>query len=144
MSDIGVSVRPMTMQDYGAVVDLWRSSGISVTLSDAPAETARMLSHNPATCLVAEADGKVIGVVLGGFDGRRGFVHHLAVAPDRRKTGLGRLLMEQIETKFAQMGVVKITFLVEVRNKGVLEFYKKLGYTVREDLIAVSKTMRTS
>ncbi|MFA4986015.1 MAG: GNAT family N-acetyltransferase [Candidatus Brocadiia bacterium] len=134
--------RPFTPQDYDEVTALWSTAGIKLTLSDSRPEIEKMLARNPGTCFVALSDGSIIGAVMGSWDGRRGFVHHLAIRPEVQGTGAGKAMMKELERRFESMGVVKITFLVESDNEKVLGFYEKLGYSVRGDLIAVSKTLR--
>ncbi|MDZ7816609.1 MAG: GNAT family N-acetyltransferase [Planctomycetota bacterium] len=138
-----VKFRKFTISDYPAVRSLWKRAGIKLTLSDERSEIARMLKRNPFTCFLAELDGELVGAVMGSWDGRRGFVHHLAVEPEYHLRGIGRAMMEQLEKRFAEMEVVKITFLVENDNIGVVDFYRRLGYVLRDDLTALSKTLRT-
>jgi len=80
--------------------------------------------------------------ILGGFDGRRGLVHHLAVLPEYQGKGIGKVLMYKLEETFKKMGVVKINFWVENRNLKVTDFYRKLGYELRDDIVTMSKTFR--
>jgi len=135
-------IREFLPSDYDAVRALWERCDLTLSLSDEREEVERMLRRNPGTCLVAEEDGAVIGAVMGGWDGRRGFVHHLAVEPGRRRRGVGRALMAELERRFRDMGVVKITFFIERRNRGVTEFYRRLGYEMRDDIRPMSKTLR--
>ncbi|GAB4158429.1 MAG: GNAT family N-acetyltransferase [Planctomycetota bacterium] len=139
---MNVSFKEFTIHHYDEVRQLWSRAGIKLTLSDEKNEIARMLQRNPDTCFIAEANGKVVAAVMGSWDGRRGFVHHLAVEPSFQRRGLGRAMMAELERRFRIMDVVKITFLVENDNLAVLDFYRKLGYSVRDDLTAVSKTLR--
>lgn len=117
-------------QDYAAVLDLWHNSGpgVQVCRSDDIAEIEKKLTHDPDLFLVAEADGQIIGTVLGGFDGRRGLIYHLAVAAEYRETGLGGALMAEIETRLRQKGCLKAYLLVTNSNEEVLPFYEKRGW----------------
>src|SRR5919108_1309947 len=85
--------------DYEAAFALWQSieRGVHTGRSDTPAEIEKKLARDPDLFLVAEADGAIIGSVIGGYDGRRGLVYHLAVAPDFRGIGIGSRLMEEVE-----------------------------------------------
>jgi ribosomal protein S18 acetylase RimI-like enzyme len=140
---VETTFRPFTIYDLEDVRQLWKRAGIKLTLSDTRPEIARMLARNPNTCFVAVKGQTIVAAAMGSWDGRRGFVHHLAVEPEFQRSGLGRAVMAELERRFRGMGVVKITFLVENDNLAVLEFYRKLGYEVRSDLTAVSKTLRT-
>ena len=135
--------RPLTIEDYDEVSVLWKRAGIKLTLSDTKPEIEKLLIRNPQTCFVALKGIKIISAVCGSWDGRRGFVHHLAVLPEYQGKGIGREMMAEVERRFNAAGIVKMTFLVEQDNLEVVAFYRKLGYEVREDLIALSKTLRT-
>ena len=139
-----LAFRSFEIDDYDAVTALWRSAGIKLTLSDEKPEIEQMLLRNPDLCFVTKVRERIVGVVMGAFDGRRGFVHHLAVSPEHQRHGVGKAIMTELERRFRKMNVVKITFLIETDNLQVLDFYLKLGYTKRDDLIAVSKTLRES
>ena len=85
----------MTIQDYSEAYDLWKTSeGIGLSDADTQQAIQRYLNHNPGMSFVARVDGKLVGAVLSGTDGRRGYLHHLAVAKPFRKSGVGRQLVE--------------------------------------------------
>ena len=136
-------IRPLLAGDLPAVLSLWTRAGIELGLSDRLEELRRVLDRNPETCLGAwDAAGTLIAAALGTFDGRRGNLWHLAVAPERRGEGIGRALMEAIEDVWRREGVVKITFTVVETNRKVLGFYEALGYQGRQDIFCVSKVLR--
>jgi len=116
--------------DYDAVVALWQTSGpgVKVGRSDTRAELAKKLERDPDLFLVAESAGKIVGAVIGGFDGRRGLVYHLAVAPEQRGRGLGAALMNELETRLKARGCVRCYLLVAPDNFDVIEFYRRLGW----------------
>ena len=121
---------------------LWEKVGLpTYSLSDTIPELERFLRRNPETSLGGWLDGKMAATVLGGFDGRRGLVHHLAVAPDLQRRGIGRRMMEELEARFKAMDVVKFNFWVEADNQAALAFYRRLSYEVR-DLVTISRTLR--
>lgn len=134
-------IREMQIQDYEVVYALWKLAHLHLKRSDERAEIERMLRWNPTTCLVGEAEGTIVAAVMGGFDGRRGMVHHLAVHPDYRGRGLGRRMMEELEQRFEKMGVMKVNLFVVNHNTQVLGFYARLGYQERHELITLSKTL---
>ena len=138
------TIREMTIEDYNSVLRVWKEAGIDIGLSDTMPEIKRMIDHNPGLCLVLEDKeaGEIIGAVLGGFDGRRGWVHHLAVLPKHQRKGLGKKIMDELEKRFKAMNVVKIKLEVVQGNQGVVDFYEKLGWDLRDELITMSKTLR--
>jgi ribosomal protein S18 acetylase RimI-like enzyme len=124
-----VNIRTFEFEgDYAAVRELWENAGPGIQLShsDEPQEILKKLERDPDLFLVAEQDGRLVGTVLGGFDGRRGMVYHLAVASDRRQHGLGRALMDELELRLRAKGCVKYYLLVTHDNLDALEFYEKL------------------
>ena len=123
---------------YEEVIQLWRKAGIGVSSSDSREEFQRMLWRNPDLCLIGKIEEKIITVVMGGFDGRRGYVHHLAVDPDHQRKGYGKMMMNKLNQEFLRMGVHKVHLFIENSNEGVLNFYNKIGWEVRHDLIMMS------
>jgi ribosomal protein S18 acetylase RimI-like enzyme len=117
-------------RDYDAVLALWRSAGpgVGVGKSDTREEIAKKLARDPDLFLVAERDGRIVGSVIGGFDGRRGLVYHLAVAPDQQRQGLGKALMAEIEARLKAKGCRKSYLLVKHGNDEALRFYETLGW----------------
>ncbi len=117
-------------QDYPAVIDLWNRSGpgVQVRKSDQAEEIKKKLERDPDLFLVAEHEGQVIGTVMGGFDGRRGMIYHLAVESAFRAHGIGGKLMQEVESRLAQKGCIKAYLLVTLENEEVIPFYEKRGW----------------
>lgn len=117
-------------QDYAPVIELWNHAGpgIHVRRSDAPEEIQKKLQRDPDLFLVAEADGRIIGSVMGGFDGRRGMVYHLAVEQSYRKQGLGKALMDELENRLRAKGCIKCYLLVAKDNANAIRFYEVSGW----------------
>jgi len=117
-------------RDYDAVLALWKSigPGVNISPSDTREEIAKKLQRDPDLFLVAEENGKIIGTVLGGYDGRRGLVYHLAVAESYRGNGLGTALMTELESRFKAKGCYKYYLLVTPDNLGVMDFYRRMGW----------------
>ena len=136
-----MKIRVFHKNDYDAVCLLWRKCNIELGTSDSREEINKFIDMNPQTCLVGEIDGKIISCVLGGYDGRRGLVHHLAVDPTYQKKGYGKELLIVLENRFKEMGVVKISFWVKTDNLEVIDFYNKQEYKLRDDLITMSKVL---
>jgi len=110
--------------------------------SDTREEILRMYQMNPDLFLVGEVDNQIVAVVMGGFDGRRGIVHHLSVDPNYRNQGYGREIILELERRFNLHGVVKINFWVQTNNLEAVGFYEKIGYCLRPDLVTMSKVLR--
>jgi ribosomal protein S18 acetylase RimI-like enzyme len=117
-------------RDYQAVVQLWHAAGPGVRVgpSDSPESIQHKLERDPDLFLVAEEDSRLIGTVLGGYDGRRGMVYHLAVFPDCRGQGIGTALMEALEARLKARGCYKVLLLVRPDNLDVIDFYRRLGW----------------
>ncbi len=133
-------IRTFEMRDYEDVAALWLAAGISLHLSDDAASVQRKLERDPELFIVGELDGCIVGAVLGCYDGRRGWVNHLAVAPGRQREGVGSMLMAELEARFRAVGCVKVNLLIEPDNAGVQRFYDGIGYA-RDELIFMEKTL---
>ncbi|KKM85153.1 hypothetical protein LCGC14_1291890 [marine sediment metagenome] len=133
-----MKIENYSMKLYDKVIELWRKAGISVGSSDSKEELEKMLKRNPNLFLIGRKNQKIIAVVMGGFDGRRGYVHHLAIDPDFQKKGYGRMMMDKIHNIFLQMGVHKVHLFIEINNKEVVNFYESMGWEKRDDLIIMS------
>ncbi len=137
-----MEIREMSIKDYEKVYELWDNADIILKTSDQRDEINRMIKRNPYTCLVGENDNEIVAAVMGGFDGRRGYVHHLAVKPDLQKQGLGREMIEELMNRFEELKVIKVHLFVENKNEKVKKFYEKIGFDERTDLTDYSKTIR--
>jgi len=128
-------------EDYTAARVLWENAGpgIHVRRSDEPAEIQKKLERDPDLFLVAEADGKVIGTVIGGFDGRRGLIYHLAVEADYRKQGIGGLLMEEVERRLKAKGCIRCYLMVADDNRNAMGFYENLGWERMDTVYTYAK-----
>ncbi len=126
--------------DYEAVYRLWSNAGPGIQLrkSDEPEEIEKKLKRDPDLFLVAEAEGRIIGAVLGGFDGRRGIMYHLAVAPEYRGRGVGDALMRALEARWRAKGCLRYYLLVTPDNEEAICFYEKRGCE-RMDLYVYGK-----
>ncbi len=130
-------VRSMTIDDYIAVYQLWlRTPGMGLNTTDDSREgIATYLARNPSTCFVAEDEGEIIGVILSGHDGRRGYIHHTAVAVERRKNGIGSTLVNQAMLALEREGIHKVALVVFSRNETGNDFWEKRGFARRYDLV---------
>ncbi|MFX1600739.1 MAG: GNAT family N-acetyltransferase [Promethearchaeota archaeon] len=133
-----MKIEKFSMKFYKEVIEIWRKAGISVGSTDTEEELERMVKRNPQLFLIGKVDEKIISVVMGGFDGRRGYVHHLAVDPDFQKKGYGKALIDELIDRFRKLGIHKVHLFIEKYNKKVVQFYKNLGWDIRDDLIMMS------
>ena len=136
-------IRVMTIDDYEKVYALWMSCknmGFN-NLDDSREGIAKYLKRNPATCFVAECGDSIVGVILSGHDGRRGFIHHLAVAENCRRQGIATELLECAVSSLAAEGINKVALLVFNRNEAGNAFWEKNGFTSREDLVYRNKAL---
>ena len=133
-------IRTMTPADYDAVLALWKSLvGMGLSSADEPDAIAAFLKQNPTTVLVAERAGKIVGTVLGGWDGRRGYVYHLAVADESQGEGIGTALMDEVEQRFRLLGAQRIHLMIYEDNPASA-FYEKRGWFSRGgELLLMSK-----
>ncbi|MCI7737317.1 MAG: GNAT family N-acetyltransferase [Clostridiales bacterium] len=129
-------IRRMTIGDYEQIYALWlRSSGMGLNnLDDSREGIAGFLRRNPTTCLVAQEGERVVGVILAGNDGRRGYLYHTAVAPDCRHRGIGSALVQAVLDALAAEGIRKVALVVFSRNQAGNAFWEAQGFTVRDDL----------
>ena len=126
----------MTCHDYDAVYALWlscRGMGLN-DVDDSREGIEKYLRRNPATCFVAEDKNRILGVILSGHDGRRGFIHHTAVHPECRGMGIGKQLVEHALAALKKEGISKVALVVFRRNEGGNAFWEKQGFTAREDV----------
>lgn len=126
----------MQPSDHSEVYALWLScQGMGLnTVDDSPEGIQRFLRRNPDTCFVAVEDGRIVGVIMAGHDGRRGFIYHTAVAPDQRHRGIGTALVQAALQALGREGIAKVALVVFSRNTAGNAFWEKQGFTRRDDL----------
>jgi ribosomal protein S18 acetylase RimI-like enzyme len=124
--------------DYAPTLKLWENIevGVRVGRSDTPEEIQKKLKHDPDLFLVAELNEEIIGTVIGGYDGRRGIIYHLAVKKNVREQGIGAMLMNEVEKRLQAKGCVKCYLLVVADNENAIQFYENHGWReMKEDRI---------
>lgn len=140
----GVQLRTFNFEkDWQDVRALWArcGPGVQFSRSDEPAEIQRKLTRDPDLFVVAAQEGRLVGAVMGGYDGRRGLIYHLAVAPEARRLGLGRALMAEVEDRLRGKGCLKSYLLVTKENAEVVDFYRHIGWDVM-DMHLMGKVLR--
>ena len=135
------AVRRMTASDYEAVLALWRGTpGIGLDDdSDSRRGLERYLKRNPGLSCVALAQGNIVGAVLSGHDGRRAYLHHLAVAPAYRNLGIGKALASRCLLALGRCGIPKCNIFLFRSNSSGKAFWKHNGWNSREDLSVLQK-----
>lgn len=133
-----MNIRAMTIADYDAVYALWLScKGMGLNnLDDSREGIERFLKRNPETCFVAENDiGQIIGAIMVGTDGRRGYIYHTAVSPDCRRKGIAKRLVDTALEALKKLGINKAALVVFERNLDSNAFWESVGFTVRNDIV---------
>lgn len=139
------TLRPMTATDIPDALDLWNGmKGISLFPSDSINGIARYLERNPNLSVVAHLDGQLVGACMAGHDGRRGYLHHVAVVPGCRLRGIGRAMVDWCLEALANEGLGRCHILVDADNLDGIEFWKRLGWGTRPHLHLMSFTMDES
>lgn len=129
-------VRTMTIGDYKGVHELWMSiKGFAIrSIDDSEEGVGRFLARNPATSVVAEEDGKIVGAILCGHDGRRGCMYHVCVHEDYRMRGIGKAMAIFAMEALKKEKISKISLIAFTENDIGNAFWRRIGWTKREDL----------
>ncbi|ESK36254.1 hypothetical protein P256_02561 [Acinetobacter nectaris CIP 110549] len=139
-----IQTRLMELQDYDDVYKLWMScEGMGLNnLDDSREGISRFLQRNPDTCFVAtNSDTKLIGVIMAGSDGRRGYIYHTSVHPNSQKMGIGKILVNEALKSLQQNGINKVALVVFEKNESGNQFWEKLGFPIRYDLVYRNKAI---
>ncbi len=130
-------IRKLTIEDYDKMYALWLScKGMGLNDTDDSREgIRRFLDRNPDTCFGAFEADMLIGVILAGNDGRRGFIYHTAVSPEYRGNGVGTALVNVALEALGRLGITKTALVVFGKNEVGNTFWEKQGFTVRNDLV---------
>jgi putative acetyltransferase len=130
----------MVAHDFEGVLRLWRKSeGVGLNESDTRPALAQYLKRNPGMSFVARNGKKIVGAVLCGHDGRRGYLHHLAVARQHRRNGLGQKLVAACLAGLKRLGILKCNIFLYADNTAGERFWKKTGWVKRTDLRLMQK-----
>lgn len=135
-----INFRTMQITDYQDCYALWQSlPGIGLSGADEKEQIEAFLERNPELSLLAVADGKLVGTILCGQDGRRGYLHHLAVHKNFQRRGIGRELVSRCQENLHRLGIQKIHIFVKQSNCDAKMFWQKLHFEAREDICMMSK-----
>jgi len=136
-----LTIRSYRPTDYDQVIAIWREAWGDGRPGDAPAALAYHQVHGAGPFLVAELEGRVVGTVLGSWDGRWAWVTRLAVHPGCRRRGLAKLLMARIEQCLAELGASFTALLVGTENSAAMGLYRALGYQRHDHVAYLSKAL---
>jgi ribosomal protein S18 acetylase RimI-like enzyme len=137
-----MQIRLMQPEDYTNAIQLWQGlPGLGLSSADRQEAIQTFLKRNPKTCFVAMQADEVIGTILGGSDGRRGYLYHLAVHSDHQKQGLGKELVQTCLDALQQQGIEKCHIFVIADNQEGLNFWQRIGWELRSDILVLSKNI---
>lgn len=140
---MNLHIRKMNINDYHSVYELWiHTTGMGLNnLDDSEEGIHKFLKRNPDSCFVAEKAGEIVGVILSGHDGRRGFIYHTVVAKAERKQGIGTYLVEQAMSALKNEGIHKVALVAFAANESGNAFWEQQGFSARNDLIYRNKSI---
>ena len=139
----GFMIRECRLEDAGAVLELWRQAGAIPSRTDTEDDLHQAIDHSLAQVLLAEVEGKVVGSIIGTFDGWRGNFYRLAVLPVYRRRGIARALVAEVEKRLAQQGVKRITALVGKDHPEAACFWAAVGYPLDQRLVRHVRSLPT-
>jgi ribosomal protein S18 acetylase RimI-like enzyme len=124
-----------------AVVDLWKRCNLTVPQNDPVEDIQKKLDFQPELFFVALLDGKLIGSIMAGYEGHRGWLNYLAVLPEYQKRGCGRKLVEKAVEELKKLGCLKVNLQVRRSNVSAVEFYRHLGFK-DDDVVSLGKRLK--
>jgi ribosomal protein S18 acetylase RimI-like enzyme len=137
---MGYTIREMTIDDYDDVFSLWTSSeGVGLSDADSRERITEFLDQNIGLSFVAISDNRIIGTVLCGHDGRRGYINHLVVDKSFRRKGIGKALAERSIQALHDAGFTRCHIFIFKTNQSAIDFWKKINWFERVDLVMMSK-----
>jgi ribosomal protein S18 acetylase RimI-like enzyme len=122
-----IIIRPVRTDECGKILELWRNAGSTPSITDTVDDLKKEMQSDGGLLLVAEYKGRIVGTVMGGWDGWRGNIYRLAVLPEYRLRGIGRRLVGEVEYKLAAKGARKISILVEKSEDTAVAFWKAMS-----------------
>ncbi len=134
-----VKTRLMTINDWDGVAEVWKNHEGTNPVDDSVEGFTRYLKRNPTTSFVAEDNGRIVGTILAGHDGRRGIFHHVSIIPEYRKQGIGKRLVESAMEALKKEGITKVLLVVFEHNENGNAFWEHMGFTERTDLVYRNK-----
>jgi len=135
-----MEIRPFQIEDEAAVISLWQRCDLVRPWNDPRKDIRRKLGVRPDLFLVGLLDGQIVACVIAGYEGHRGWLNYLAVAPEHQRHGLAQTIVEEAERLLRAEGCPKINLQIRTSNHGVIDFYKRLGYSI-DDVVSMGKRL---
>ena len=138
-----IKIKVMTIEDYDGAYDLWNNtSGMCLNVTDDSREgIAKYLRRNPTSCFVADYNGRIVGVIMSGHDGREGYIHHTAVLPEYRNQGIAKKLVDNAMSALEKEGINQVALIVCAKNDIGNNFWENMGFPARDDLVYRNKNI---
>ena len=138
-----INIRVMTIEDYDGIYDLWiNTPGMGLNSTDDSREgIEKYIKRNPTSCFVAEDNDKIVGVIIAGHDGRRGYIYHTAVLPAYRKQGMAKQLVDRAMSALDAEGINKVALVAFKKNELGNGFWENIGFINRDDLVYRNKNI---
>lgn len=136
-----LSIRACRLEDIERVLELWRQAGATPSVTDTANDLRRAIAESPDHVLVAEVGDRVVGSIIGAFDGWRGNMYRLTVHPDYRRQGIARALVAEVEKRLTRQGAKRITALVEKDYPLAMTFWEAVGYRMDERIVRRVRTL---
>jgi len=138
-----INIRVMSIADYDGVYNLWiNTPGMGLNSTDDSREgIEKYIKRNPTSSFVAEENGKIVGVIMAGHDGRRGYIHHTAVLPAYRNQGIAKRLVDSAMSALDAEGINKVALVAFKKNELGNGFWENIGFTDRDDLVYRNKNI---
>jgi ribosomal protein S18 acetylase RimI-like enzyme len=134
-----MKISPLLVGEAGPAIALWEEAGLVREWNDPRADINAAIAGPTSAILAAREGGRILGTVMVGYDGHRGWLYYLAVASDRRGTGLGRALVKAAEEWLARRGARVIRLMIRAENEAVTDFYRAVGYDTSEMIVMGKK-----
>jgi ribosomal protein S18 acetylase RimI-like enzyme len=135
-----LEIRPFQAGDEEQVIELWQHCKLTVSYNDPRLDIKRKKTVQPELFLVGVMHGVVIATAMAGYDGHRGWINYLAVAPKLQKKGIARRMMEEAEIRLLEVGCPKINLQIRTSNTEVIKFYEKIGFKM-DDVVSMGKRL---
>ena len=138
---MSLTIRPFSDSDQEAVVTLWETCQLVVPQNDPIADIRTKIQFQPDLFLVALSENRLVGTVMAGYEGHRGWINYLAVAPDQRRRGIAKTMMASAEKRLRALGCPKINLQVRRKNTAVINFYQAIGFG-EDEVVSFGKRLR--
>ena len=138
---MSLTIRPFRDSDQEAIVTLWETCQLVVPQNDPIADIRTKIQFQPDLFLVALSENRLVGTVMAGYEGHRGWINYLAVAPDQRRRGIAKTMMASAEKRLRALGCPKINLQVRRKNTAVINFYQAIGFG-EDEVVSFGKRLR--